>query len=125
MSRITGTILCLAACTILALLTGCKEEGVTSQKQERLYAAQNMELKNEIARLKEQFEKDLAAKQQELDKCNEDKSVLEQEIEKETAKVFEESLTDMLVEQVEQLTQENAQLKAEIEALNKKPEQQE
>ena len=119
MNRTTKTILWLTVCMILAVLTGCDEEGATSERQERLYAAENVELKKQIAELEEQFQKDLAAKQEELDRCNEDKTALQQQLQENTAKVFTESVTPSLMEQIQELTSENTQLKARIEGLQK------
>jgi CII-binding regulator of phage lambda lysogenization HflD len=118
-------ILCLAVCATLAGLAGCEPKEPVNERQERLYSAENMELKKEISVLRSQFEKQMQAKQQELDKCNKDKAALEEQLSQETVKMFEDSLMSSLMEQVNQLNNENTQLKADIEALNKKLEQQE
>jgi cell division protein FtsB len=125
MNRIFKIIPYLTVCVILAGLAGCEPEEPVSERQERLYSAENMELKKQIAELQGQFEKDMQAKQKELEQCNRDKSTLQKNIERNTAKLFEESALPALMEQVQQLKRENARLKAEIEDLNKKLEQQE
>ncbi len=121
MNPVTKTILCVTFCLILSVVTGCEEQGITSERQERLYSAENMELKKQITELEKQFQNDIKAKQGELDKCNEDKTVLQQQLQENTAKVFTESVTPGLMEQVQQLNDENSQLKMRIEELEKQP----
>ncbi len=125
MNGIFKISLFLTVCAVLAGLAGCEPKETVNERQERLYSVENMELKKQLEKLREQSEKDLQAKQKELDKCNADKTIIEKELSEETAKALKESLIDMLAEQVEQLTQENAKFRAEIETLNKKLEQQE
>ncbi len=125
MNRIFKTIPYLTVCIILAGLAGCEPEEPVSERQERLYSAENMELKKQIVNLQEQVEKDIQAKQKELDQCNKDKNTLQQNIKRNSAKFFEDSALPTLMEQIQQLKKENTQLKAQIEALNKRLEQQE
>lgn len=126
MSRTYTTIMFITICTFVVMLTGCEPQSAgrltaepASERQERLYAVENEELKKQIADIEKQFEKDLAIRQGELDKCNENMNVLQKELQEDMAKAFEESMTDILVEQVQTLTEENMQLKAQIEELNK------
>jgi predicted nuclease with TOPRIM domain len=119
MTGTTRTILCLSVCAIVTLLAGCDEGPVASQKQERLYAAENMELKKQIASLQEKSAKELAAKQQELDKCNQDKTTLNERLNENTRKAIEQSLMPTLMERVHQLTDENTHLKSRIKELEK------
>jgi len=119
MNPVTKTILCVTFCLILSVVTGCEEQGITSERQERLYAVENMELKKQIAEREKQCQKDIKAKQEELDKCNEGKSALQQQLQENTVKVFTESITPSLMQQIQELTGENTQLKARIEELEK------
>jgi outer membrane murein-binding lipoprotein Lpp len=125
MNATNRIILWLSICAIVAVLAGCEEQSVTTERQERLYSAENMELKKQIAELEKQFEKDLAAKQKELDRCNEDKIILGKQAREETAKILQEDMVDMLSGEIQRLEEENARLTAEIEALKKNSQQQE
>jgi len=125
MNGIFKISLCLTVFAVLAGLTGCEPKEQVNERQERLYSVENTELKKQIAELKDKCEKDLAAKQQQLDKCQSDVNSLAEQIQEDTMKAFEESTVDMLAEQIKQLQDENAKLKAEIEDLNKKSEPQE
>ncbi len=125
MNGIFKISLCLTVFAVLAGLAGCEPKEQVNDRRERLYSVENMELKKQIAGLGDKYEQDLAAKQQQLDKCQADKSSLEERVQEETMKAFEQSAVNMLMEQIKQLQDENAQLKAEIEDLNKKLEIQE
>ncbi len=117
--------LCLTVFAVLAGLAGCEPKEQVNERQERLYSVENMELKKQIGKLEDKYEQDLAAKQQQLDKCQADVNSLAEQVQEETMKAFEQSAVNMLMEQIKQLQNENAQLKAEIEDLNKKLQPQE
>ena len=130
MSRTYTTIMYIIICTFAAMLTGCEPQSTgrptaepVSERQERLYAIENEELNKQIADLEKQFKKDMEARQKELDKCIEERDLLGKQTQEETIKMFEESLMNVLLEQVQELTEENTQLKAQIEDLNKKLEE--
>ena len=123
MSRIYTTIMYITICTFAVMLTGCEPQEPVSERQERLYAIENEELNKQIADLEKQFEKDLQARQKELDKCIEERDLLRKQMQEETTKMFEESLMNVLMEQIQGLTEENTLLKAQIEDPNKKLEE--
>ena len=130
MSRTYTTIMYITICTFAVMLTGCEPQSTgrptaepVSERQERLYAIENEELNKQIADLEKQFEKDLQAKQKELDKCIEEKSVFEKQLQEETTKMFEDSLINILIEELQKATEENTLLKAQIEDPNKKLEE--
>ena len=120
MNGIFKVLLCLTVFAVLAGIAGCEPKEQVNERQERLYSAENMELKNQIAELKDKCEKDMADKQQQLAECLADNIELEKKAREETAKALEQSAVNMLMEQVKELQKENAQLKAEIDDLNKK-----
>ena len=66
MNKITKAIVLLTVCITLAGLTGCEPKEEVSDRQERLYAAQNMELQKQISELEEQFAIDIQKKQDDL-----------------------------------------------------------
>jgi hypothetical protein len=125
MSGISKISSCLAIFAIFAGLAGCEPKEQVNDRRERLYSVENMELKKQIAALEDKYEQDLAAKQQQLDKCQAEKSDLEERLQEETMRAFEQSAVNMLMEQNKQLQKENAELKAEMEDLKKESEQQE
>ena len=71
------------------------------------------------------YEQDLIDKQQQLDKCQAEKSRLEERVRQEAMKAFEQSSVNTLMGQLKQLQDENSRLKTEIEELNKKSQLQE
>jgi hypothetical protein len=110
------TIVFFVACAVLVPLIGCDEKPI-NKSQEKLYAAENMELKKDISRLKEEHKKELAAKQNELENCRAENEKLEERLQRDNAKIMQESMIVPLMEQMQKLKAENSQLKAEIEAL--------
>ena len=130
MSRTYTTIMYITICTFAVMLTGCEPQSTgrptaepVSERQERLYAIENEELNKQIADLEKQFEKDLQAKQKELDKCIEERNLLGKQIQEETAKMLGDSLMNILIEELQKATEENTLLKAQIEDPNKKLEE--
>ncbi|MBN1795326.1 MAG: hypothetical protein JW804_01505 [Sedimentisphaerales bacterium] len=116
-TRIFVSMAVIVICTLLISTIGCEPESNATPRQERLYSAENMELKKQIAQLEKKYEKDVVAKDKELQQCLEENKVLTEQIQEETAKALEESLTTMLMEQVQQLTDENIKLQAKVEQL--------
>ena len=110
----------LTVCSILIIsIAGCEPEGPVNSQSERLFAAENMELKKELAELEKKYQKDLAHQKELLGKCEEEKKVLKTQMDENVMKSFEDSLTNVLMEQTQKLHQENTQLKAEIDELRK------
>jgi hypothetical protein len=125
MSGIFKISLCLTVFAVLAGIAGCEPKEQVNERQERLYSVENTELKKQLAELKDKYEEDSAAKQQQLAECMEDNSRLEKKAQEETIKALEQSAINILMEQNKQLQNENARLKAEIENLKKESEQRE
>jgi Sec7-like guanine-nucleotide exchange factor len=70
--------------------------------------------------MEKQLEKELQAKQKELDTCIEERTSLEKYIQEDTAKIMEDSLTDSLIEQLQEMTKQNIKLTAQVEELEQK-----
>lgn len=117
--------LCLGVFVVLVGLVGCEPKEQVNERQERLYSVENMELKKQIAELENKHEQELADKQQQLDKCRSEKSLLQEQFGKATMESFEQSAVKGLMEQIKQLRNENAQLKAEIDNTKQESQQQE
>ncbi|MGD9110476.1 MAG: hypothetical protein PVG93_06005 [Phycisphaerales bacterium] len=113
------TIAIVTVCSAVILVAGCEPEPTSSAKQERLYAAENIELKKQMADMEKRHQKELAQKQSLLDKCEEEKEGLKLQAEKEAIKLFQDELTNTLMEESQRLQDENKQLKAKIEELTK------
>jgi predicted nuclease with TOPRIM domain len=116
-----GSILRISAfvtvCAAVILVAGCEPEPASSTKQERLFAAENMELKKQIADMEKKHKNELAAKQLLLDKCEEEKEIFKNQVGKETIKELHNEFVNMLSEEVQRLHKENEQLKAQLEEL--------
>jgi DNA-binding transcriptional MerR regulator len=125
MNGIFKISLCLVVFGVLAGLAGCEPKEQVNERQERLYSIENMELKKQIAELQDKCERDLAAKQQQLDKCEADMNSLAEQLAQETFKELEQSIVDTLAKENKQLQDELDQLKAEIKDLKKESQQQE
>jgi len=109
----------IAVCVVLILISGCEPENKIDARQERLYSAENLELKKQIDGLEKKYEKDMAAKEAELNKCVQQNERLSKQISDDALKMFENDVMSSLMEQVQQLSQENTELKAKIEQLEK------
>ena len=99
--------------SLIVIFAGCEQ---SQQKQtsdvsrkDRLIANENLSLKNELAQCHSEIEK----QQNLLQQCRQEKEKITQET-GDTAKWLMDELPQDLLNQVEQLTQENEQLKAEI-----------
>jgi DNA-binding transcriptional MerR regulator len=125
MNGIFKISLCLTVFAVLVGIAGCEPKEQVNERQERLYSVENMELKKQITELKDKCEQDIAAKQQQLDKCQADMNSLAEQLADETFKTFEQSAVDMLMDDNKRLQEENDRLKAEIEDLKKESQQQE
>ena len=104
---------------VMMTISGCEPESPTDTKKQRLYSAENMALKKQIAKMEKEHARQLTARQEIIDKCEKERDALQQQIDKETIKLFEESVMMELFEQINKLTQENSQLQAEIEKLKR------
>jgi DNA-binding transcriptional MerR regulator len=105
---IVGVVTTLAALS----LAGCSEERQVQSKKERLYSAENIQLKKQIQGLESQG----SELQQQLDGCSKNKQYLQDQL----RKGFGEELTNVLTifdARYSELIEENSRLKARIEKL--------
>jgi uncharacterized small protein (DUF1192 family) len=107
---------CILAALLIVIIAGCEQtqqkQTISVSRKDRLIANENMNLKEEIARCQSEMEK-----QQNLVKeCQEEQEKILQQTGENTQWLANELPQD-LVKQVEELSQENEQLKAEIERL--------
>ncbi len=116
---ILRTLVFAAVCSAMILATGCEPEPTSSAKQERLFAAENIELKKQMANMEKRHEKELAMKQNLLERCEEEQEVFKSQADKEAAKLIQDEFTNMLTEEMTRLQEENDQLKAKIEESTK------
>ena len=100
----------ITAVLFLAVLSGCNEENVTGPKQSRLLALENTELKTELANCQKMIE----TRKDQLAACEKDKA----EQIKKTEEVYTE-LIDFVMEDNQKTTEENKELKAKLESLQK------
>lgn len=118
MKGISKTLIFTMICGVFFLIIGCEPENKTDDsKKERLFAAENMELKKEIENLKKTHTKELASAKAELAECQKQNDFLSEQVQEETTKVLENEITNMLMEESQRLNQENEELKALIEEL--------
>lgn len=118
MNRAYKITLFAITCFVIIIFAGCEPtETAVNERQERLYSAENAELKKQLSDSQIKYANELAEKQRQLEQCQTEKEQLANQISEETIKAFEESAVNMLMEQVGQLTQENAELKAQIAEL--------
>jgi DNA anti-recombination protein RmuC len=118
MNRAYEITLFAITCSVIIIFASCEPtETAVNERQERLYSAENAELKKELSDTQIKYANELAEKQRQLEQCQTEKTQLAEQKSEETVKAFEESAVSMLMEQIGQLTQENAELKAQIEEL--------
>jgi len=101
----------------------CREQELPGEKKSRAIAAENMQLKQELARrdqeiakLKAQHEKQMKQQKEELAKCVQRKEALEKQLQQ-NIKEQVEGVVTTVVEENAKLQQENKALKAEVEKL--------
>jgi chromosome segregation ATPase len=112
---------------VFVLIAGCQESatgGPTDAKKSRLIAAENIELKKQLARydkqiekLKEQHSKEIKRQDELLAKCQEEKKVRQEEKTDENTKEQMDELSEFIMEQLSKLQEENENLKSQIENL--------
>lgn len=112
----------VAVMGVVALLcASCREQELPGEKESRVIAAENMQLKRELARrdqeiakLKAQHLKEMKQQQAELAKCVQRKEALEKQLQQNVKEQVEGVLTEV-VEESSRLQQQIKELKAEIE----------
>ena len=112
---------------VFVLIAGCQESatgGSTDAKKSRLIAAENLELKKElanrdkeIARLKELHSKEIKRQEGLLAKCQEEKKLQQEEKTDENTKEQMGELSTFIMELSAKLQEENESLKVQIENL--------
>ncbi|MFA5423677.1 MAG: hypothetical protein WC374_07440 [Phycisphaerae bacterium] len=118
MNRAYKITLFAITCSVIIIFAGCEPtETAVNERQERLYSAENAELKKELSDTQIKYANELAEKQRQLEQCQTEKNQLAEQKSEEAVKAFEKSAVGILMEQIGQLTQENAELKAQIDEL--------
>ncbi len=116
LNRLTIRYLAVTSiCLILLSATGCEPETKTDPKQERLYAAKNMELQKQIESLKTQHEEALKAKQSEIDSCVKQRDVFKKQLDEQALQMFENTVLTDLLRENKSLKDENEKLKADMQ----------
>ena len=115
---------------LVAILTnGCGQQESPGVKQTRAIAAENIELRKqverlsrEIDRLEEQHEKDIEKQEKLLTQCRQDKESWKKKA-RQNIRSQVEPVLDAVIDETAQLREENIKLKAQIEQIQKKTEQ--
>src|SRR4030042_5136902 len=108
MKGISKTLIFTMICGVFFLIMGCEPENKTNDvKKERLFAAENIELKKQIEDLKKTHEKELTAVQAELAECQKENEFLAEQAQEETTKALENDITNMLMQESQRLVAEN------------------
>lgn len=113
MKKLTAKIIILAI-TGFVLVAGCEEENQTNTRKSRLVAAENLHLKKDLKRCREEIER----QEKLVEECLQDKESMVEEMQDSLQKAAESALSDF--EEIIELRQENEQLKVEIAELKKK-----
>ena len=109
MEKVMNRVIIFLMCgVLLTVITGCEPEGAGNTKKERLYAVENMQLKENIQEQKSM-----------LEKCEKDKKELEKFAAKGMGDFADEEVMVDMLEEIGQLRIENQKLKEEIEQLKK------
>jgi hypothetical protein len=128
-----SALVLLCSC-VLMLTIGCGQPESPGVKKCRVIAAENIELKKELAKsnkeiemLKEQYRKKIDEQREQLQKCLQEKEQLKeksrQNVRDQVKSVLDNVLEEnkKLRESTGRLTAENTRLKAQIEELQKQP----
>ena len=117
-------LLCICA---LMLIGGCGQPDSPNVKKCRVIAAENIELKKELAKsykeielLKAQYSKKINEQREQLQKCLQEKEQLKEKSRQNVRDQVKDVL-DTVLEENKKLREENAKLKAQIEELQKQP----
>jgi DNA repair exonuclease SbcCD ATPase subunit len=113
----------LVAAVIAVFCASCREQELPGEKKSRVIAAENVQLKQELARrdqeiakLNAQHEKQMKQQRGELAKCVGLKEALEKQLQQNVKEQVESVLTEV-VEESAKLQQQIKELKAEIEKM--------
>ncbi len=115
MKRSAQKVFVLAIGVIMfMLIAGCEEQNISNTKKGRLVAVENIRLKKEL----EQRDKEIEKQEKLLEKCLQEKILLEEKV----RKGIRDQVNDILgvvIEESAKLRQENKKLKTQIEQLKK------
>ena len=106
MKKLTVTIILLAA-TGAIFITGCEEEAQTNTKKSRLIAAENAQLKKDLAQCRAEIEKQKRL----VEECLEEEAAIK-ELENNIKEITDNALADF--EENMKLREENEELKSKI-----------
>jgi predicted nucleic acid-binding Zn-ribbon protein len=114
---------------VIMLIAGCGQKEPPSVRQSRAIAAENIELRKqfkrleeEIAKVKEQHAKKLKKKEKLLTQCEQEKEAWKKKAQQNIRNQVSPVL-DAVMDETARLREENTGLKAQIEQLQKKIEQ--
>ena len=115
------TIWMLSAALFVSV-AGCEPEGPANPRKERLFAAENIQLKKDLeqleSKLTKQCEKEIQKQEKLLEKCEKEKKSLKQRLNQDREDSTKGIIFDML-DDIVKLREENLKLKTEIEQLKK------
>ena len=111
----TSVILAVAIVVVLGLLTGCEEQNLSDTRKSRLVAAENMQLKKDLAQRDEEIEKQKGL----LAECIEEQEMAAKQVQKSLKELSDTALKDF--EEIISLKQENSELRAQLDQLQKRP----
>ncbi len=125
MKRAVRKIFVLAVCVVVISIAGCGQQELPSVKKSRLIAAENMRLTKELERrdkeiesIRELHNKEIKKQEELLAKCVREKDSWKQKAQQ-NVKNQVKGVFDAVMEQNANLREENENLKAQIEKLQK------
>jgi len=111
----TSIILAVVIFAVIALVTGCEEQNLSDTRKSRLVAAENMQLKKDLAQRDEEIEKQKGL----LAECIEEQEMAAKQVQKSLKELSDTALKDF--EEIISLKQENSELRAQLDQLQKRP----
>ena len=128
MKGLASEALVVGFIALVVLGAGCQQGEVPGEQKSRLIAAENIQLKKDIARrdqeieaLKVQHDKEMAKQQEQLTKCLERKEALEKRLQQ-NIKEQVDSVLAVVVDENAKLREEIRELKAQIKQLQEQTE---
>lgn len=109
-----SVILAVAIFAFIALVTGCEEQNLSDARKSRLVAAENMQLKKDLAQRDEEIEKQKKL----LAECIEEQKIAAEQVQKSLKELSDTALKDF--EEIIILKQENSELRAKLDQLQKR-----
>ena len=128
MKGLASEALVVAFIALVVFGAGCQQQEVPGEQKSRLIAAENIQLKKDIARrdqeieaLKVQHDKEMAKQQEQLTKCLERKEALEKRLQQ-NIKEQVDSVLAVVVDENAKLREEIREMKAQIKQLQEQTE---